>query len=78
MLGFYQHGAAPDDAARRQAIALMELAAPHFHNPRFRYELAQAQAGQGNKARARDLLQLVLVAKPGDAEATKALAGLSE
>ena len=78
MLGFYQHGAAPDDAARRQAIALMELAAPHFHNPRFRCELAQAQAGQGNKARARDLLQLVLVAKPGDAEATKALAGLSK
>ena len=76
MLGFYQHGAAPDDAARRQAILVMELAAPHFSSPRFRFELAQAQARQGNKARARDLLQLVLAAKPGDAEATQALAGL--
>lgn len=76
MLGFYQHGAAPDDAGRREAISVMELAAPHFSDPRFRFELAQAQAGQGNKARARDLLQLVLAAKPGDAQATKALAGL--
>lgn len=78
MLGFYQHGAATDETARRQAISVMELAAPHFNSPRFRFELAQAQAGQGNVARARDLLQLVLVAKPGDAAATQALAGLSK
>jgi len=77
MLGFYQHGAASDEAARRQAISVMELAAPHFDNRRFRFELAQAQARQGNKVRARELLQLVLAAKPDDAEAIKALAGLS-
>ena len=77
MLGFYQHGAATDDAARRQAISVMELAAPHFTNPRFQFGLAQAQARAGNKDRARELLQLVLAAKPGDAEAVKALAGLA-
>ena len=77
MLGFHQHGAATDDAARRQAISVMELAAPHFTNPRFQFGLAQAQARAGNKDRARELLQLVLAAKPGDAEAVKALAGLA-
>ena len=76
ILGFCQHGAAPDDAARRQAILVMELAAPHFSSPRFRFELAQVQARQGNKVRAHELLQLVLAAKPGDAEAIQALAGL--
>jgi len=77
MLGFYQHGAATDDAARRQAISVMELAAPHFNNPRFQFRLAQAQAQAGNRGRARELLQRVLAAKPGDAEATQALAALA-
>jgi putative intracellular protease/amidase len=77
MLGFYQHGAATDDAGRRQAISVMELAAPYFDNPRFRFELAQAQARAGNTLRARELLQQVLLAKPGDAQATQALAALA-
>jgi putative intracellular protease/amidase len=77
MLGFYQHGAATDATARAQAISVMELAAPHFSNPRFHFELAQAQARAGNTQRARELLQLVLAAKPGDAEATRALAALA-
>jgi len=77
MLGFYQHGAAADDTARRRAISVMELAAPHFSNPRFRFELAQAHAAQGNSVRARSLLEQVLNAKPEDAQAKKALAELS-
>jgi putative intracellular protease/amidase len=49
MLGFYQLGAAADEAARRQAVAVMELASPHFHHPQFRQALAKAQAGLGTR-----------------------------
>jgi putative intracellular protease/amidase len=59
MLGHYQHGAATDEAARRQAVLLMELAAPHFTHPKFRLSLAKAQAGLGQAKRARELLALV-------------------
>lgn len=59
MLGHYQHGAAADDAARRQAVSVMELAAPHFAHPKFRLALAKAQAGLGQAHRARELLALV-------------------
>jgi putative intracellular protease/amidase len=59
MLGHYQHGAAADEAGRRQAVAVMELAAPHFQHPQFRLSLAKAQAGLGAQQRARELLTLV-------------------
>ncbi|KPF45916.1 hypothetical protein IP87_14005 [beta proteobacterium AAP121] len=59
MLGHYQHGAASDEAGRRQAVAVMELAAPHFQHPQFRLLLAKAQAGLGAQQRARELLALV-------------------
>ena len=45
MLGYYQHAAATDDAGRRQAVAVMELAEPHFDHPRFREALSKARAG---------------------------------
>jgi putative intracellular protease/amidase len=77
MLGYYQHAAATDEPGRRQAVDVMELAAPHFAHPRFRVALAQAQAGLGNPVRARELLQQVLAAKPDDADAAKALAALA-
>lgn len=76
MLGHYQHGAAVDEAGRRQAVAVMELAAPHFDHPQFRVSLAKAQAALGNPGRARVLLQQVLTARPDDADAKQALAGL--
>jgi putative intracellular protease/amidase len=60
MLGHHQHGAATDDAARRQAIAVMELAAPHFAHPQFRVSLARAHARQGDSARARALIAQVM------------------
>jgi putative intracellular protease/amidase len=44
MLGYYQHAAATDEAGRRQAVAVMELAEPHFDHPRFRAALAEARA----------------------------------
>jgi putative intracellular protease/amidase len=77
MLGYYQHLAATDDTGRRSAVDVMELAAPHFEHPRFRVALAQAQAGLGNPARARELLQQVLAKKPDDAAASQALAALA-
>jgi len=77
MLGYYQHGAATDDAGRRQAIAVMELAAPHFAHAKFRVGLARAQAALGNTGRARELLRQVLAAQPDDADARQALAGLA-
>lgn len=80
MLGHYQHGAAADDAARRQAIAVMELAAPHFAHPQFRVSLARAHAGQGDSARARALLAQVMAPGHDDekarSEASKLLATL--
>lgn len=60
MLGHYQHGVAADDAARRQAIAVMELAAPHFEHPQFRVSLARAHAAQGDSVRARALIAQVM------------------
>lgn len=81
MLGHHQHSAATDDTARRQAIAVMELAAPHFAHPQFRVSLARAHAGQGDTARARALIAQVMA--PGHAddkarsEAGKLLATLS-
>ncbi len=60
MLGHYQHGVASDDLARRQAIAVMELAAPHFAHPQFRVSLARAHAGQGDSGRARALIAQVM------------------
>lgn len=60
MLGHHQHGAATEDAARRQAIAVMELAAPHFARPQFRVSLARAHAGQGDNDRARALIAQVM------------------
>jgi putative intracellular protease/amidase len=78
MLGYYQHGAATDDAARRQAVAIMELAAPHFAHPQFRLALAKAQAGQGAKARSRELLALVAAEGHDDAQARSEARSLLE
>jgi putative intracellular protease/amidase len=60
MLGHHQHGAATDADTRRQAIALMELAAPHFTRPQFRVSLARAHAGLGDSVRARALIAQVM------------------
>jgi putative intracellular protease/amidase len=80
MLGHYQHQAATDDASRRRALAVMELAAPHFQHPQFVLSLAQARAAAGQKQAARELL-VALQGRSGlDAETRgeldKALAAL--
>jgi putative intracellular protease/amidase len=53
-------GGQPLVAGRRQAIAVMELAAPHFAHPQFRVSLARAHAGQGDSVRARALIAQVM------------------
>jgi putative intracellular protease/amidase len=69
MLGYYQHAAATDEAARRQAVAVMELGATQFAHPQFRLALAKAQAGLGDHRRARELLTLVVGEGHNNAEA---------
>lgn len=76
MLGYYQFEAAGDDAARRQALSVMELAAPHMPHPRLRVGIARAHAKLGNPKLARELLTALLADKPDFAEAKKALAEL--
>lgn len=73
MLGYYQFEAATDDAARRQALAVMEMAEPQMEHPQFRIGLARAYAQLGQPARARELLQ-TLLAKGVKDEALRAQA----
>lgn len=60
MLGYYQFEAATDDAARHQALTVMEMAEPHMQHPQFRLGLAKAYARLAQPARARSLLQALL------------------
>lgn len=80
MLGYYQFEAAGDDAARRQALAVMEMAEPHMQHPQFRIGLARAYAQLAQPLRARELLQAVLAGELKDsalrAEAESQLAKL--
>lgn len=71
MLGVYQFKAAPDDTARRNALSLMELAAPHFDHPRLALTMAEARAALGEKVQARDML-LALQGRSGVDEKTRA------
>jgi putative intracellular protease/amidase len=69
MLGYYQFEAARDDTVRRQALSIMELAAPHFAHPQLRFGMARAHAALDAPERARELLAEVLREEPDHAEA---------
>lgn len=73
MLGYYQFEAATDDAARRQALAVMELAAPHMAHAQFRLGLARAYAKLAQPQQAREVLTALLAADPANADARAAL-----
>ncbi|KQW46272.1 MULTISPECIES: type 1 glutamine amidotransferase domain-containing protein [unclassified Roseateles] len=77
MLGYYQSQAAVDDAARRQALSVMELAAPHMAHAKFRLGLAQAYAQLAQPQKAREVLTALLAAEPANAEARVALSQLN-
>lgn len=76
MLGYYQFESATDDATRRQALSIMELAEPHMSHPQLKLGIARAHAALGNPKRAREVLTALLADKPDHAEARKALEAL--
>jgi putative intracellular protease/amidase len=76
MLGYYQSGAHGDETTQRQALSIMEMAAPYMPHPQLRLGIAQAHAKLGNAAHARELLTKLVAEKPDFAEAREALAKL--
>jgi putative intracellular protease/amidase len=78
MLGFYQLKAAAHDDAARDALAVMELAAAHFDDPRLTIGIAEGHWRLGRPARARELLQAVLASHPDLAEARQLMARIDQ
>jgi putative intracellular protease/amidase len=76
MLGYYQFKSATDDATRRQALAIMQLAEPFFEHPQLKVGMAEAEAALGDAGAARARLERLLVAKPDHEEAKQVLAKL--
>jgi len=69
MLGFYQMKAADTEDAVRDALAVMELAAPHFGPPPLKVAIAEGHWRLGQVAQAREMLHAVLAANPDFAQA---------
>lgn len=78
ILGYYHAQAATDDAGRRRALTLMELAVPHVPQPRLARETAALQQQLGDIAAARRTLEALLERQPDDTAAREALAALPE
>ncbi len=76
MLGVYQFKSATEDAMRRQALSIMELAQPHMSHPKLRLTIAEAHAALGNTKAARDVLNALIAEKPDFKEAKQALDAL--
>lgn len=68
MLGYDPFGAANDDAARRHALAVMEMAELQMDHPQFRTGLARACTPRRQPPRGRRLRQPVLASRVQDAE----------
>lgn len=69
MLGFYQLKAAKTEDAVQNALAVMELAAPHFDPPQLTVAIAEGHWRLGHVARAQEMLQGLLADDPDFAEA---------
>lgn len=78
ILGYYHAQAATDDAVRRRALTLMELAVPHVPQPRLALETARLQQQLGETTAARQTLEAVLQRHPEHEAAQKALAALPQ
>ncbi|TAG80770.1 MAG: type 1 glutamine amidotransferase domain-containing protein [Betaproteobacteria bacterium] len=76
MLGYYQAEAAPDDAAKRAALSIMEMAVPYMQHPRLRLGMARTHIALGNVKTAREILTALIAEKPDFADAKKALDAL--
>lgn len=72
LLGYYQLKAATSPDEIRDAVAIMELAAPHMDRPQLAVGIAEGHSRLGDTAKARDMLQ-VLLAKTPDMPEAKAL-----
>lgn len=69
LLGYYQLQAANDDAAVRNALAIMQLAQPYMPEPQLALGIADAQHRLGDNAAARATLDALLASHPDMAEA---------
>jgi putative intracellular protease/amidase len=76
MLGVYQFKSATDDAMRRQALSIMELAEPHMSHPKLRLTIAEAHLALGNDKAGREVLTALVANQPDFAEAKQALDAL--
>lgn len=73
LLGYYQAQATQDLAATRDALAIMQLAAPYMPEPQLRLGMAEAHLRLGERERARALTGEVLESHPDMAEAKQLL-----
>lgn len=73
LMGYYQLQAATSDAQVRQALQLMQLAAPFMPEPELTLGMADAHARLGAPARARALAELVVATHPEHAPQARAL-----
>jgi putative intracellular protease/amidase len=78
MLGYYQAQLAGDAKARRQGLAIMQLAAPHMPAPELQLGMAEAHRALGETADARRILEALVAKSPDLKDAQKALADLSK
>ena len=76
MLGVYQFKSATEDATRRQALSIMELAEPHMSHPKLRLTIAEAHSALGNDKAAREVLTALMADEPNFNEARQALDAL--
>lgn len=76
MLGYYHAEAATNDTSRREALSIMEMAAPYMPHPRLRLGIAKTHAALGNVKSARDILNALIAEKPDFEDAKKALQAL--
>lgn len=73
LLGYYQLQAHPEPARTRDALAIMQLAAPHMKEPQLRLGIAEAHWRLGDKDKARSMVTEVLVSHPNLADAKQLL-----
>ncbi len=78
MLGYYQLKAATAPAAIHDAVAVMELAAPHMDQPQLAVGIAEGHSRLGDTAKARDMLQSLLAKTPDMPEAKALLEQLGD
>lgn len=78
LLGYYQLQTAQDDTAVRNALSIMELAAPYMPEPQLKLGIADAHWRLGNAAHARGLLGKLLESHPDMDEARQLMVKMGD